>query len=90
MLGQVESGQRVKEVCREHGISEGTYHRWKWSCPGTVDGLGLSGQAYLHPRLVAVAGGLWETRSVFQRVWEGAGRGEGAAAFHALADLRPG
>jgi putative transposase len=29
VLGQVESGQRVKEVCREHGISEGTYHRWK-------------------------------------------------------------
>ena len=29
VLGQVESGQRVKEVCREHGISEGIYHRWK-------------------------------------------------------------
>jgi putative transposase len=29
VLGQVEAGQRVKEVCREHGISEGTYHRWK-------------------------------------------------------------
>jgi putative transposase len=29
VLGQVESGQRVKEVCREHGISEATYHRWK-------------------------------------------------------------
>lgn len=29
VLGQVEGGQRVKEVCREHGISEGTYHRWK-------------------------------------------------------------
>lgn len=29
VLGQVEGGQRVKEVCREHGISQGTYHRWK-------------------------------------------------------------
>jgi putative transposase len=29
VLGQVEAGQRVKEVCREHGISQGTYHRWK-------------------------------------------------------------
>lgn len=29
VLGQVESGQRVKDVCREHGISEGTYYRWK-------------------------------------------------------------
>jgi putative transposase len=25
----VESGQRVKDVCREQGISEGTYYRWK-------------------------------------------------------------
>jgi putative transposase len=29
ILGQVESGRQVKEVCREHGISQGTYHRWK-------------------------------------------------------------
>lgn len=29
VLGEVESGQRVKDVCREHGISEGTYYRWK-------------------------------------------------------------
>lgn len=29
VLGQVEAGQRIKDVCREHGISEGTYHRWK-------------------------------------------------------------
>jgi hypothetical protein len=36
------------------------------------------------------AGGLWETRSVFQGVWEGAGWGVGAAAFHTPAALRPG
>ena len=29
ILGEVEGGRQVKEVCREHGISEGTYHRWK-------------------------------------------------------------
>ena len=29
VLKQVEQGQKVKDVCREHGISEGTYHRWK-------------------------------------------------------------
>lgn len=29
ILGEVESGQQVKDVCREHGISEGTYYRWK-------------------------------------------------------------
>jgi len=38
----------------------------------------------------AVAGGLWETRSVFQGVWEGAGGWVGVAAFHTAADLRPG
>jgi ATP-dependent DNA helicase RecG len=39
---------------------------------------------------VVVAGGLWETRSVFQGVWEGAGGREGAAAFHTPAGHRPG
>jgi putative transposase len=24
-----EAGQKVGDVCREHGISEGTYYRWK-------------------------------------------------------------
>jgi putative transposase len=28
-LRKVEGGQKVKDVCREHGISEQTYHRWK-------------------------------------------------------------
>jgi putative transposase len=29
VLRQVESGQMVKDVVREHGISEQTYYRWK-------------------------------------------------------------
>ena len=29
MLKAVESGQKVADVCREHGISQGTYFRWK-------------------------------------------------------------
>lgn len=29
VLQEVESGRLVKEVCRETGISEGTYYRWK-------------------------------------------------------------
>ena len=29
VLQEVEGGQKVKDVCREHGISEGTYYRWK-------------------------------------------------------------
>ena len=29
VLRQVESGQKVRDVIREHGISEQTYYRWK-------------------------------------------------------------
>jgi putative transposase len=29
ILRLAEAGQRVGDVCREHGISEGTYYRWK-------------------------------------------------------------
>ena len=29
VLHQVEAGQKVKDVIREHGISEQTYYRWK-------------------------------------------------------------
>ncbi len=29
VLQEVESGSKVKDVCREHGISEGSYYRWK-------------------------------------------------------------
>ena len=29
ILRRAEAGQTVAEVCRQHGISEGTYYRWK-------------------------------------------------------------
>src|SRR5690348_1233527 len=29
ILRLAEAGQTVAEVCRQHGISEGTYYRWK-------------------------------------------------------------
>lgn len=29
ILQEVPGGRLVKDVCREHGVSEGTYHRWK-------------------------------------------------------------
>jgi len=29
ILKQVEAGRMVKEVCREHGISDATYYQWK-------------------------------------------------------------
>ncbi len=29
VLQQVEAGQKVKDVIREHGIAEQTYYRWK-------------------------------------------------------------
>jgi putative transposase len=31
---QVEGGLAVKDVCREHGISENTYYNWKSRCGG--------------------------------------------------------
>jgi putative transposase len=29
ILGKQESGISVKDICREHGISEATYYNWK-------------------------------------------------------------
>jgi putative transposase len=29
ILKLVGAGQKVADVCRQHGISEGTYYRWK-------------------------------------------------------------
>lgn len=29
ILKEVEGGRMVKEVCREHGISDATYYQWK-------------------------------------------------------------
>lgn len=29
ILQQVDSGRTIEDVCREGGISEGTYYRWK-------------------------------------------------------------
>ncbi len=29
ILKQVEAGRAVSEVCREHGVGESTYYKWK-------------------------------------------------------------
>ena len=29
ILKEVEGGRQVKDVCREHGISDATYYNWK-------------------------------------------------------------
>lgn len=29
ILKEVETGRQVKDVCREHGISDATYYQWK-------------------------------------------------------------
>ena len=29
MLRKVESGMKVEEICRKHGISSATYYKWK-------------------------------------------------------------
>ena len=38
VLKQVEGGRTIADVCREHGISDATYHRWK----GKYGGLEVS------------------------------------------------
>jgi putative transposase len=38
VLRQVESGERVADICRKVGISEGTYYTWK----KRYAGLGIS------------------------------------------------
>jgi len=37
-LRQVEGGRKIAEVCREMGVSEQTYHRWKKQ----YEGMGVS------------------------------------------------
>jgi len=37
-LHQAESGTRISDICREHGVSEATYYVWKKKYAG----LGLS------------------------------------------------
>jgi putative transposase len=29
ILKEADAGLKVKDVCRQHGISEGTYYQWK-------------------------------------------------------------
>jgi putative transposase len=38
VLKAVEAGRKVADVCREHGIAEGTYFRWK----AKYGGMGVS------------------------------------------------
>jgi putative transposase len=38
ILKSVDAGQKVGEVCRQHGISDATYYRWK----AQYGGLGVS------------------------------------------------
>lgn len=34
ILREQEAGQRTADVCRRHGISEGTFYKWKAKCGG--------------------------------------------------------
>jgi len=29
ILNETDGGRKVVDICREHGISQATYHRWK-------------------------------------------------------------
>jgi putative transposase len=35
-LHQAESGERVADICREHGVSEATFYVWKKKYSGLV------------------------------------------------------
>lgn len=37
ILKAVEAGRPVKELCREQGISEGTYYNWKSKYPQGIN-----------------------------------------------------
>lgn len=34
ILKEQEAGQKTADVCRRHGISEGTFYKWKSKCGG--------------------------------------------------------
>ena len=34
VLQEAEAGRKIAELCRDHGISQQTYHRWKAKCGG--------------------------------------------------------
>lgn len=34
ILRSQESGRNVNDICREHGISQGTFYNWKTKYPG--------------------------------------------------------
>lgn len=36
VLREVETGRKIGEACRAHGISQQTYHRWKAKYGGMV------------------------------------------------------
>ena len=38
VLKEAEAGRRIRDLCRTHGISEQTYHRWK----AKYGGMGVS------------------------------------------------
>ena len=44
VLKEAEAGSRVADVCREHGISQGTLYRWK----SKYSGLEVSDAKRLH------------------------------------------
>lgn len=44
VLKEAEAGRRVADVCREHGISQGTLYRWK----SKYSGLEVSDAKRLH------------------------------------------
>jgi len=37
ILKEAEAGLKVKDLCRQHNVTEQTYYRWKWKIRTTSD-----------------------------------------------------
>lgn len=33
VLKEAETGMKIPDLCRQHGISDGTFYAWRGSCP---------------------------------------------------------
>ena len=49
-MKEVEGGRKIRDVCRGHGISEQTYHRWKakYGGLGITEARRIAGMAHLY------------------------------------------
>lgn len=88
VLKQGETGMPVKELCRQHGISNGTYYKWKAKFGGMElsDAKKLRGLEQENSRLKRMIADLMLDNQILKDVnskkWEASGQ-EGRGQLHA-------